>query len=452
LAQAYPWLRQGCFSSYLKTLNEIMIKVPRDLIVCFVAFLGETYVYFLFSYMLMPYLVNQVGLTDVSSGTVYAVFGCVLLLMTIAFGSLVDRLLLRRTLQLQLAVGFASSVLFSISNNPVWTCIVLFGPCSFALAVGLPAIPVAVKRYTTPLTQTVGFGALFVIANIATAAAQLSADVFRIYILPYSHTAWFAYLSAHSIVFIWMAAVHFINFVLVTLFVRNIYVVDESWQTRAVSAYKREEAVEASTILRDSRFWYFVLLSLATTGAKSIYRYLDSLYPLYMQRAPYPVEHPEAMPYMTLLLLNPLLACLLTPLFSIAATRWRVHPFDIILLGCLISAVAPFLMIIVQYWAVIIFVVILTVGEALWNPMLQRYTNEFCDPGTEGMFFALATVPLFAAKVISGSLTGLLLNSFCTITDCQRGWIVWLIIGCITATSPLLLITTCKWTRIKRTV
>jgi predicted MFS family arabinose efflux permease len=140
-----------------------MARIPRDLIVCFIALLGETYAYFLFSYLLMPYLLEQLHLTNMQSGFIYAAFGGILLVMSIVFGSLIDKLLLRKTLLLQLAVGTASMLLLSVSSNIWWTCGVLFGPITFALSIGLPAIPVAVRRYTTLGAQTMGFGMLFII-------------------------------------------------------------------------------------------------------------------------------------------------------------------------------------------------------------------------------------------------------------------------------------------------
>ena len=426
------------------------MKIPRDLVVSMTVLFGETYMYFLFSYLLMPYLVEQVGVSDIHSGIIYAAFGGVLLFMTIVFGSLIDKLLLRRTLQLQLLVGMVSMWMLALSENVFWTCLVLFLPMSFALSIGLPALPVAVRRYTTPRWQTLGFGVLFVVVNLGTALAQVSADVFRLYVLPYSGTATLVYLPAHSVLFAIMSLPHFVNYVLVTVFLRDVYVSDEEWTLKRVERAPTHSS-GARVILKQRLFWYFVLLSLATTGAKSVYRYLDSLYPLYMQRGQFPVDNPEAMPYMTLLLLNPILACILTPLFSYVVTRFDVHPFDIILLGSAISAGAPFIMTVVRYWAVIVFVTVLTVGEALWAPMLQRYTNDFCEPGTEGMFFALATIPLFAAKIISGSLSGFLLDEYCPgHANCDAGWFIWVIVGCITVSSPLLLLATCRCTRLKR--
>lgn len=386
-------------------------------------------------------------MSNMWSGGIYAAFGTILLILSMLCGSLIDRIMLRRTLQLQLLLTTAATLLLSLSTNVWWTCIVLFAPLSLSLAIGLPAIPVAVRRYTTASSQMMGFGILYVVMNIGTAAAQVTADLFRIYILPLDRTAALGFMPAYSLMLGLMTLPHFCNLVLVTVLVRDVYVVNESWETRPTKQITKPD-IKPITILRQPKFWKFVLLSLGTTGAKSIYRYLDSLYPLYMRRAPF-VPSTENVPYMTFLLINPALACVLTPVASALAVRYNVHPFDLILLGCLVSAGAPFFMIATQYWAVILFVLVLTVGESIWAPSLQKYTNDFCEPGTEGMFYALSTIPLFAAKIISGSLTGILLEHFCKADgDCLEGWTIWLIIGCITVSSPFLLAVTFRWTRI----
>jgi predicted MFS family arabinose efflux permease len=155
----------------------MIIKVPPDLIAALGALFWETLVYYLFSYLLMIYFITQLETSSLQSGIIYAVFGAILSIMSIFFGSFIDRLLLRKTLLLQLAVGTGSMALLCLLPPNKWvTCAILCGPVAFSLAIGLPAIPVAVRRYTTKETQTLGFGILYVVINLGTAAAQICAE------------------------------------------------------------------------------------------------------------------------------------------------------------------------------------------------------------------------------------------------------------------------------------
>ena len=56
----------------------------------------------------------------------------------------------------------------------------------------------------------------------------------------------------------------------------------------------------------------------------------------------------------------------------------------------------------------VMFIVILSIGEALWSPRLYEYTAMIAPKGREGTYMALASAPNFAAKLAVGGLSGTL--------------------------------------------
>ena len=72
----------------------------------------------------------------------------------------------------------------------------------------------------------------------------------------------------------------------------------------------------------------------------------------------------------------------------------KLRPIDSILLGTSISTASV-------CWVVFdtsisssaMFVITLSVGEALWSPRFYDYTFEVAPPGKTGLYFALANVP-----------------------------------------------------------
>ena len=58
-------------------------------------------------------------------------------------------------------------------------------------------------------------------------------------------------------------------------------------------------------------------------GAKSVFRYLDSLYPLWMSRAAFPVEDPSKVPFNTFLMINPIIVILFTTALASFMERRR---------------------------------------------------------------------------------------------------------------------------------
>merc|ERR1719405_313904 len=85
-----------------------------------------------------------------------------------------------------------------------------------------------------------------------------------------------------------------------------------------------------------------------------------------------------------------------------------------ILLGSAVSAVSPFFLAMGHtYTTAIGFVVSLSLGEAIWSPRLFEYTVMVAEQGREGTYMALASAPTFMATLVSGAMSGWLLETFC---------------------------------------
>jgi hypothetical protein len=145
--------------------------------------------------------------------------------------------------------------------------------------------------------------------------------------------------------------------------------------------------------------------------------------------------------------------------------------------GTVVGAGAPFFMMIPHYWAVLLFIIVMAVGESVWSPVYDRYIAEFTQRGDEGIFFGLATIPTTLGKLsppsprgfaawgrgsvkiskkkilghmISTMSSGFLLEHFCSsASDCGSGRWIWFIAGCGALSTPLLLLASIRWTRLK---
>ena len=53
-------------------------------------------------------------------------------------------------------------------------------------------------------------------------------------------------------------------------------------------------------------------------------------------------------------------------------------------------------------WGAALFVVTLSLGESFWSPRWYDYSMSLAPYGREGIFTALASAPLFAAKLPTG--------------------------------------------------
>jgi len=105
-----------------------------------------------------------------------------------------------------------------------------------------------------------------------------------------------------------------------------------------------------------------------------------------------------------------------------------------------------------EYWPLIFFIAIFTIGEAIWSPRLMQFTAEIAPRGKEGTYIALSILPFFVAKFFVGPMSGLLVkiytpldkagNALASYPDHQMVW-VW--IGGMALLSPIGLLVFRNW-------
>jgi len=165
--------------------------------------------------------------------------------------------------------------------------------------------------------------------------------------------------------------------------------------------------------------------------------------------------------------LNPVMIVFLVPLISVLTVK--IRSFTMILVGTLVSAGAVFLcfipeafsldlvnsafgQLIFDYWlevplgqrdpfyiSLIIFIIVFTIGEAIWSPRLMQFSAEIAPRGKEGSYIALAILPYFVGKALAGGMAGGLLENYAppdalSYPDHQM---VWMWIGAMAMLSPI---------------
>lgn len=123
-----------------------------------------------------------------------------------------------------------------------------------------------------------------------------------------------------------------------------------------------------SDLLRSATFWRFCVFTLFLINLKMIFRHLDATLPTYLLRCFGP-SYPKGMIYS----INPFLIIWLTPTVAALTSTWP-H-YDMIKYGGYFSALSPFFLAMsTSTWAVVMFMVFLSLGEAIWSPRLYDYT------------------------------------------------------------------------------
>lgn len=192
---------------------------------------------------------------------------------------------------------------------------------------------------------------------------------------------------------------------------------------------------------RQKKLWRFMAFTIILVNLRSIFRHLDATLPKYMVRE----FGPQVAKGAVMSINSAMIIFLVPPLSAYSA---KINNFDAIMLGAYITSSSVFVLAFdTSYMACVVFVIILSIGEALWSPRLYDYTITVAPHGQEGAFMAMATAPLFLSTLPVGYLSGTLLEMYCPAQGERHSKTMWLIIGLITATSPVLLTVTKRWIR-----
>ncbi|MCR4784842.1 MAG: MFS transporter [bacterium] len=450
--------------SLWETLKVLFVASRAFWIVNMVSF-GDGIAYFGILTLLTRYLGTDLGMGVSMAGVAVSCFTGLVTLSMLGGGWVADKLGVRRTLILSLAVillGRAALAacpnigLGAITTITAWIALVVM-----ALGYGVfePAVYSGVKEYTDPRTATIGYGLLYAVMNLGIVAEN--------FISPYVRTGdTFFTIGSYSIkglnqgiqgVYWCCAIITLIMLLGVLIFFTKAVDERDRYHDAELEAQKeaakkeaerkaQEEAglsfwgriVKQLGPLTDIRFLFFIFILLPV---RTLFAHQFLTIPDYIFRC-YPPE--VAGKFEWLNGLNPLVICIGVPLFA-ALTR-KVKVVDMMIIGTFVSAATTFLLAPgPNLTNLIIYLVLFSVGEALWSSRFLEYVADLAPVGKVGAYMGLAELPWFLAKFTTGLYSGTVLNYFVPEQGPQASGQMWFIYGIVAMISPVALIIARKW-------
>jgi MFS family permease len=411
---------------------QSLLQCPRELWLVFFLKYLESYAYFVLSYTLILFLSDEFGFTDEEAGWAYGIFGMLVTVYGFFMGSMIDYLGVKWSLVGGMTILFFSRLALTVTTDVRTILSILFTTLPLGGSMGIPVMQIAIKRYTKEVNRTVSFSIFYVMMNLAAITAAPAIDIFHTYfpdgavfqVLGHSYQ-----VSTYRMLIFTGACMTFVS-----CFVSLVLIREHSEDE--LGARQRQDAEPGSVIhevTASPAFWRFFLLVVLLLGVRIIYRHLDATFPKYMVR-----EFGTHALYGSVIAINPLCVCLVVPL--LAPVSMRVHPLRMILLGASISSISPFFLAAGHtYTTAVFFVTCLSLGEAVWSPRLFEYTVMVAEQGREGTYMALASAPTFMATLVSGAMSGWLLETFCPAKGPRHSELMWFLVGCMSILSPILL-------------
>lgn len=436
---------------------KVLFDCPREIWIAYVLKILEGLCYFSTVLVLMAFLTQDMGMTDVEAGWTFGLWSAAMSLFMLFVGFVADSMGIKKALLLGLLIALVGRAAITFTTNPI-----IVYPGLLFLSIGfaymIPLIAAAVKLFSTKGAQKYAYSWYYVVMNVGAALAGITLDPIREAVTePFDLLVAGFTLTVRPTQVIFLVAVvaTLVSITLVLTLVRDripreAYAGlpgDATVHTDADRAELGETAEQTTrkpiwTIMKevggDKLFWIFIAFMFLLVMVKMIFQYNHSLYPLYMER----IDLKEWTG--KLYSINPIIIIFLVPV--ITAFTGRMKAYMVIVVGSFVSAASVLFMSLGEAVALIVlFQVTLSFGEALWSPRLYDYTATVAPPGKEASYMALSKVPMFFAKVAAGPATGFLLLHLCPEEGARNTELMWLIVGASTLLSPVTLLLARRW-------
>ncbi len=454
-----------------------LIHAPRALWGINLAYVIEGMCYFGMLVYLAMYFNEYVGLDDVRAGWMVGVLTWGITLAMFFLGGLADRWGVRVAILLAfmfMLVGRAllsAGPTFGLAGGALWT------PLHFAAMGGIllvvigygmyqPAAYAAVKQFTTKKTAAMGFAMLYALMNLGgwlpTWAYLIRNDEYLG--LGISGTYWV-----------------YTAFTAVAL-VSTFLILSRKTVAHAIARAKAERAKEEGSDtgtsgeenepsekepsptagwaqesrpglierigrwitnhpLADAKFAFFIFCLIPV---QTLFAHNWLTLPMYVERA-----YRESWPWISenfepAVNFNPLLIFIFVPIVTALTQKRKVY--NMMILGTFVMAAPTFLLAFgAKPWTLVAYLIIMTIGEAMWQPRFLQYAAEIAPEGRTGAYMGVAQFPWFLTKVIVPLYSGWFLQRYCPEEGVTNTESMWLVYACIAMCSTVLLLLAKRW-------
>ncbi len=195
--------------------------------------------------------------------------------------------------------------------------------------------------------------------------------------------------------------------------------------------------------LADLKFFFFIF---ALIPVQTLFTYNWLVLPEYISRAF--AGSPIGQYFEVASNFNPILIFILTPI--IAALTLKKKVYSMMIWGTFIMGAPAFLLAIGPYWwTLYLYLILMTIGEAMWSPRFLQYAAEIAPEGRTGEYMGVAQLPWFLTKVLVPLLySGTMMDRYCPAPSTGRAVHtepMWLIFGVIAMGSFVLLVLAKNW-------
>jgi len=444
--------------SLLKTTITEITQPFKDLLHTSKALFGlnlsyvlEGLTYFGVVGLLAIFFNDYIKLDDIRAGNMVGVLTAGITLSMLFLGATVDWIGLRKSLLIALSFMLIGRILLTISPNMgqpgLWSPSHLFamlGILGVVIGYGIyqPACYAGVKKLTDEKTAAMGYAMLYALMNLGGFLPGLISPPVRKSFGILGVFWVYAVLTAVGI-----GVVYFViskkayESAIAKLNKDNIQTRKDDDELSNMSLKEKVNFYIKNFPLKDMRFLFFIFVLIPV---QTLFAHNWLTLPLYTSRAFSGFVKDNFEFFVNL---NPILIFILTPM--VAALTTKRNTYNMMIIGTLVMASPTFILALGPTMTnLMLYLVIMTIGEAMWQPRFLQWVAEIAPKNMTGIYMGIGQFPWFLTKIVTSLYSGWFLMNYCpdkvppTEMNTQM---MWLIYGFIAIISPIGLFLAKSW-------
>jgi POT family proton-dependent oligopeptide transporter len=433
-----------------------LVHAPRALWGVNVTYLLEGLCYFGVLGYLAMYFNQYVGMTDEWAGPMVGVLTWGITFSMFLFGGLADKWGVRIALLAALALMVVGRGLMGLGptiglgpDGP-WSPIhflALGGILFVVLGYGMyqPAAYAAVRQFTTAKTAGMGYAMLYALMNLGGWIPSFFSPIRKA--VGISGAYWvFTGLTILGLL---------LTMIILTRKITERAIADAKAAREKEGGEKKEEPkpepardpAQGFSVLRwlknhplaDGKFAFFIF---ALIPVQTLFAHNWLTLPMYVARAYKGTWIGDNFEFATNF--NPLLIFIFVPI--VAALTQQRKVYNLMIVGTAVMAAPTFLLALGPSPLTLgAYLVLMTIGEAIWQPRFLQYAAEIAPEGRTGAYMGVAQFPWFLTKMVTSLYSGWFLAHYCPEEGATSTETMWLIYGLIAISSTVLLVVARPW-------
>ena len=397
-----------------------------------------------------------IGLDDIKAGQMVGFLTAGITLAMLFLGATVDWVGVRKALLIALSFMLFGRILLTISPSVgvpgLWQSahwIAILGIVGIIIGNGIyqPAAYAGVKKFTSAKTSAMGYAMLYALMNLGGFLPGLISPPLR---RAFTITGVFWVYVILTVV--GMAVVALI----ITKKAEKEAIEDAKAEDRALgtpASDDEEDELSGMTLkekasfymrnfpLRDMRFLYFIFILIPV---QTLFAHNWLTLPQYTSRA---FDGFVSRNFEFFVNLNPILIFILTPI--VTAFTARKNTYNMMIIGTFVMGFPTFILAFgPNIYTLMIYLIIMTIGEAMWQPRFLQWVAEIAPKNMTGIYMGIGQFPWFLTKIITALYSGWFLMKYCpadTPPSEMNTELMWFIYGIIAISSSFGLIVARKW-------